>query len=522
MTHNYKTKIAVTTMVVTLLCLLSSFSGYSSGLSGTYTINAGASASSTNYKNFSSAISDLLNGSRSTATTGCVTGAGMDGGTANGPGVSGPVTFLVQNSTTGTALTYAEYVEISKIIGASATNTITFQGAGLNGSSVTDSSMVVLTNSNSSSNSYVVYLDYASYVTFKNITIKQAGTSAGDVVQVNGSGSSTSYGCTNDNFLHCQLIGASSATTTATQSVIYLYESGISKIDTNIVFRNNLIQYGSSALYLYSWSSLSNSESNIQLDSNQIKNTYYYPIYVPNYADRLKITNNIFTSICSSAGYYGMYLYYCSSPYIVGNTMQSWTTAPASAIYMYYCSGTNVPNSTTAGARVMKNNIYLPSGTNTQSVGVITNEYSYNGPNSYNANQPTIISNNMITVGGSAATYGIYSYWSTYTYIMDNSISFTNTSTSSYGIYTYTYPIGTPMEYYYDNIVNMAGGEVFYTQYSTGIATMDYNDLKTSGSNFAYNSSYGTAASGKRNLQCFNNGYEWLANNADGEILTAD
>src|SRR5947209_1292385 len=111
-------------LLLTFLCL--PFASKAS-LSGTYTIDPASSASSTNYKTITSAISDISSGTRS------------DGGTANGAGVSSSVIFKIADGT------YSAQYTIGSITGASSTNTITFQ------SSSSDSSKVILTYASSSS-----------------------------------------------------------------------------------------------------------------------------------------------------------------------------------------------------------------------------------------------------------------------------------------------------------------------------------------------------------------------------------
>ena len=83
-------------------------------LSGSYTINKGATATSTNYRSFAAFASDLNYGTRT------------DGGTANGPGVSGAVTATV---TSGSG-PYTEQVTFYSISGVSSTNTVTIDGNG--------------------------------------------------------------------------------------------------------------------------------------------------------------------------------------------------------------------------------------------------------------------------------------------------------------------------------------------------------------------------------------------------------
>lgn len=98
--------------VAVIIILLIHCSAAKASLSGTYTINKSAAASSSNYKNIASAVSDLLNGTRS------------DGGAANDKGVSGAVIFSIADGT------YNEQINItSAISGISATNTIIFKSA---------------------------------------------------------------------------------------------------------------------------------------------------------------------------------------------------------------------------------------------------------------------------------------------------------------------------------------------------------------------------------------------------------
>src|SRR5690349_13013619 len=76
-------------------------------LSGTYTI----CSSGCNYAKFSTAVADL-----------------------NSQGISGPVIFNVS------AGTYNDYFTLNSVTGASATNTITFKGAGKNSTKLTTGS----------------------------------------------------------------------------------------------------------------------------------------------------------------------------------------------------------------------------------------------------------------------------------------------------------------------------------------------------------------------------------------------
>ena len=135
-----------------IACFAVSFSR--AQLGGVYTIDSSSSASSGNYKNFSSALDDLLNGKRT------------DGGSTNGPGLKSSVVFKVADGI------YYEQLLINPIKGSSSAHTITFTSASA------DSSKVILidTNTTTSVNNFTIYLDGASFISFKNMTIARDGT----------------------------------------------------------------------------------------------------------------------------------------------------------------------------------------------------------------------------------------------------------------------------------------------------------------------------------------------------------
>ncbi|PLX25615.1 MAG: hypothetical protein C0600_11745, partial [Ignavibacteria bacterium] len=88
-------------------------------------------------------------------------------------GVCGAVTFNVASGT------YSEEIEIPEIAGASATNTITFDGGSGNAASR------ILTTSHSSIGATLM-LDGADYLRFRNLTIRSTGSSYGTAVWFTG------------------------------------------------------------------------------------------------------------------------------------------------------------------------------------------------------------------------------------------------------------------------------------------------------------------------------------------------
>lgn len=144
-----------------LLMVFTVFMGLKAGavqLNGTYTIDSAGTASTTVFLNFSSAITYLTS-----------TNPRSDGGPANTGtvGVSGPVVFDVLQGT------YTEQVNIPAITGASATNTITFDG----GLGNVNTRVLQFTASSTTDAHTLRFTSSASFITVKNITIRSLGAS---------------------------------------------------------------------------------------------------------------------------------------------------------------------------------------------------------------------------------------------------------------------------------------------------------------------------------------------------------
>ena len=120
--------------LLTLFILLYSANLWSQPLSGTYSIGL---SSSHNYASFTAAVSDLVS-----------------------KGVSGPVIFNVHEKSGA----YNETFSIPQITGASSSNTITFQANG--------NDNVVINGNPNASNNYVVRLEGAEFIHFKNLHFK--------------------------------------------------------------------------------------------------------------------------------------------------------------------------------------------------------------------------------------------------------------------------------------------------------------------------------------------------------------
>lgn len=238
-------------------------SNCSGQMSGTYTINASAAASCTNYQTFASAISDLISGTRAD-----------DYAYRHAGGVNGPVVFNI------TSATYTEQISISAIPGASSTNTITFKSASGTNTDVT------LTNASSSgvSNNYTLQINGADYLRFEDMTIERSGTNTyARVIDFTGD---ASY----NNFDGNRLLGrATSASSLANQCVV-----GCDNTDAGNVynsFTNNNIENGNAGIY---WSGTSSVRlNNLTVSGNTFSN-YRYGVNL-NYCTNATVTGNTIT-----------------------------------------------------------------------------------------------------------------------------------------------------------------------------------------------------------------------------------
>ncbi|MCX6257270.1 MAG: right-handed parallel beta-helix repeat-containing protein, partial [Bacteroidia bacterium] len=362
-------------------------------LCGTYTINPSLPASSVNFVSFAAAKSALQN-----------------------YGVSCPVIF---NVAAGTYTEQHIWGDIA-IPNISATNTVTFQAA--NG----DSSSVTIQANNSIYNNFVIQLSGAQYLIWKNLTFKavDATNSNGTVINVTGT--------THDiQFQHCRLVG--------------LAVTGSTSYNLTIVFKDAVLN------------------NSITINACRLENGSYgirwFGATSSPYETGTVISNNIFTN----QTYYGMYLQYEDSPVITGNSI---TASTSSADYYYgIMMYNNYNNSVIAG-----NKIIIPGNVN-NGIGI----YRHDCPGT--ASAQALIYNNFIS---NASLYpgSITSSSSTYTNFYFNSINCTSTNTANPG-YGLNFDNTSGTIDIKNNIIVTHGSYVIEAYSFTGI-TSDYNDFYTS------------------------------------------
>lgn len=245
-------------------------------LSGNYTINPRSSASSTNYRNWASAVGDLLSGSRS------------DGGSAVGPGISAAVTFTVYDSI------YANtFIDVTTISGASAAKTITFRSAG------GDFTRCALQNpsSTSSTDDFVLNLNGCDFVTFEEIGFERTGTNTYcTVVQITNDAD-------NNKLISCRMKGR--------------------KMPSNSSLG---FAYGIGSAIFFS----GNADSTLIKDNTLLYG--YNGIYCTSTCNANTITGNIIDTSGSS----GIYMTGQTSLNIIGNTFNMGDFGPSTGHYTSY------------------------------------------------------------------------------------------------------------------------------------------------------------------------------------------
>ena len=361
-------------------------------------------------------------------------------------GVSGPISFTVSPGT------YYEQMILGAISGASATNTITFDGV--------DTSSRTISFTTGSSYTAVIDLNGSDYVTIKRLNIVNSN---------NASTFNTYYGVHmwNDadynRILGCkiQVAGGTSAYYYAMPLGICgtnYYDSG-NNGDYNTVDGNRMLggYIGMSLQGNYNPPTLS--AGNV-VSNNRIENAWQYGLYAQ-YQSNFKFEHNLISMAPAMTSSYGMYVTYVGSTDITRNTVRS------SYYGMYYYS------------------------------------YSY-----YNPSGRCNVTNNIITPLASA-TYFIPLYMSDgyNTTVSHNTLM--NTTSGGYGLLSYMSGSGNRVN---NNIIQVSSGSVYplYIYYgSTSYFTsFDYNTLiaPTGTSNLAYfnASSYSNLAALKASNISFN------------------
>lgn len=303
---------------------------------GIYTIDASSPASATNFQSFTAAASAI----------GC--------------GISGPVVF---NVVPGSG-PYNEQLILPATIGATATNTVTFNGNG-------DTLSFASTNTNLRG---IIRLDGADHITIDSMVIISTGTTTSEygfgVQLINDADSNT--------ISHCKLY-FDQASTSANYAGIVMSGSETSATTTGSncdgnVIDNNTIEGGyygitcltttdnqiknNKVLDFYFYGIYTNANSNILIDANEVARpnrvafSSFYGIYQGGTASNNKITKNrihdpFAGNTTSTSAFYGIYL--SSSDATSGNETEVsnnelYNLNGGGTMYILYNTGSNYVN----------------------------------------------------------------------------------------------------------------------------------------------------------------------------------
>ncbi|MBP6334726.1 MAG: T9SS type A sorting domain-containing protein [Bacteroidia bacterium] len=341
----------------------------------------------------------------------------------NATGISGPVTFNIRNGT------YTGKVILNNIPNSSAVNTVLFQ------SEDADSTVVILEDSSTiaSANNFVLQLNGADWVTFKQMTFRRTGVAAyGSVVNVTN-------GSTNNSFLNNQFVGTM-ATTSSVNSSLLQSAAGTLSNDSNTVIRNNLFLNGSYGINFLG-ASTTILESGTIVENNILQGNYGRGIYLGNQNSPIIANNQVITST-TYATFYAMYFSSCDNNMIIRNNKVS---SPSGGGGMYFTG--------CEGAAGLPINVY----------------------------------NNFIHAGGAATCYGMYFTTSTDMNIWHNSIHVTGTAAIS-RCFNATGAGVIKLAVQNNVLANTGGGQTFYivTAALPGLSVSNYNNLYSTGANIAF------------------------------------
>ncbi|WP_212006460.1 gliding motility-associated C-terminal domain-containing protein [Chitinophaga sp. HK235] len=296
-------------------------------------------------------------------------------------GINGAVTF---NVVAGSG-PYNEQLTMKAVPGASATNTITFNGNG-----------DTLTFNGTSSNRGVIQLDDADYITFNNLVIKAKGSGS--------SGYGWGVFLTNDadynTISNCTILVDSVSTSSSNYAGIVISSSytsptisGDAKCDFN-TFNNNKIVGGYYGITMTGSSTLAN--GNNRITNNTITEFYYAGVNVSGSFNTL-IENNIISRPARST---------------------------VSTFYGIYFSSLNTK------ANITRNRITNPFGGSPNSTSTSYGIY-FSSAKAFTQLENVVSNNLMYNFTGKGDAYGIYNSGSDNVWYYHNTIALDGTSTSS-------------------------------------------------------------------------------------------
>ncbi len=304
------------------------------------------------------------------------------------------------------------------IPGAGPSACVIFQSA-----SGVNTDVVLRDSAIAATSNYIVKLNGTSRVQFRNMSFLTQGATYGTAINIGGG--------SHYNLFEGNIIGGQTTTSTSSDKALIYNSSAVN--DTNNIVRNNILNNGSYGIYWYGVSS-SSLEKNSIIEGNTLNNFYFYGIY-SNYQDGIVIRGNMISTNTAYTSTIGMYLYYSDYSIIEKNEV---VVPTYYGIYLYECDADSTTRS--------------------------------------------LIANNMIQVGGTSTSYGLYTSYCDYANVYHNTVN----SNSSSGRSLYIY-YGGNLKIKNNFITNTGGGFAIYNYSSSTVFESDYNNLYTTGAVLGYN-----------------------------------
>lgn len=381
-------------------------------LSGAYTINSGAAASSTNFTSFTSAVNYLS----------C--------------GITGAVTFTVASGSGP----YNEQITIPSVPGASATKTITFNGNG----------RTISFNSSNSNARAVITLNGADFVTINNLTINAtSGTYGWGVFLTNQADSNT--------ISNCNINVSTSNTTSVSHSGIVASGSSSSATTSGnnanyTTVSNCTISGGYYPIIFYGNTTTGSENRNNKIQNCRITDAYSYSIYFGYQKFSEAKGNNISrpnrTNSTSTAGVFittgG------EGNAVVSNKIHNMFDAIPTSTSLCY-SIYIVTDGTAANPTMVTNNLIYNIGGNGTNYGI----YNSTGAYMY-AYHNTIVLNDQVATSGAA--YGIYQTGATTVSVKNNIVEISRSGTGAHRCLNYLTTTSTISSDYNNLYVTSTGG----------------------------------------------------------------
>lgn len=468
-----------------------SFSCYATQLSGVYTIDSSATASSTNFHSMTSAIIYMTSG-----------GSRPDSGPSNSSpyGVSGPVVF----NFTGSINTYQEQVTIPNIPGASDVNTIRFNGYGI----------ARIQYAPVAGSPHVIKLDNARFVILDNMIIAITSSSFGWGVHfINNSDSNMVKGCIIDFSAVTSVTspyGVGIAMTNSTTSATIAGNNGIG----NRIINNQIIGIASAGPYYGITNCMSSNSiySANKFINNTISNYYACGIYSINGNGTIISRNYLSRPLrSSSTTFYGIFNTSLNNDTITNNIVERLFDGILTSTLTGYAFYLDATGTTTSQTSLVANNIVRNINSTSQSgsfygfysstpqyIQFYHNTVSFDYPSGSNRSYyglyfgfaplaGTEVINNIFSLstptGG--AKYGLYLAYPTVTGLISNNNDVYVTSPGYFGYLGANYATLAQWQAAAGSVLDTASTDAnpLFSEIATGNVVPKEADLKNKGAN---------------------------------------